>query len=61
MRLFFSQEQGKWKLDIPASLQSGIGNDWQKRVDMTEQVYLMLKQKLGSKMDCSMLQAMVKK
>lgn len=59
MRLFFAQEEGKWKLDVPYSLSKSMGKNWEKQIEMVEQIYLLMRQQLGSKLDCNMIRGLV--
>jgi hypothetical protein len=52
LRLLFAQEEGAWKLDIPETLQSGLGNNWEKQVHASEQVYLLMRQQMGDRFQC---------
>lgn len=55
VRLIFQQEEDQWKLDIPETLRRGIGDNWEKQVNATEQVYLMLKTQMGDNLNCTMI------
>lgn len=57
-RLWMVEEEGGWKLDIPASLKASLGENWQKTVDGTEALYLLMKKQLGDKLGCAMIQGM---
>ncbi len=56
MRLVFVEEEGKWKLDVPESLHLGIGDNWEQQLNLTEEAYAMMKQYMGDKLNCAMLQ-----
>lgn len=58
LRLAFIREKGAWKLDIPFSLRLAIGENWQKQVSMTEQLYLFMRQQLGGKLNCAAVQGL---
>ncbi len=60
MRLIFSMEENKWKLDVPASLERSMGPKWEKQVQTIETMYLLLRQQMGGKLDCSTVQALAK-
>lgn len=60
LRLVFSQEEAKWKLNVPESLHLWLGDNWQNRITLIEQLYLMLRQQFGDRLDCSSAQALVK-
>lgn len=51
-RLVFMQEAGQWKLDAPESLHMGMGDNWEQQVNLTEQIYLMMKQNMGGQLNC---------
>ncbi len=59
MRLYFAQEEGKWKLDVPYSLSKSMGKNWEKQIEMVENIYLLMKQQLGGQLDCNMIRALV--
>lgn len=59
LRLVFSDEEGRWKFDIPSSLKQAVGNDWENKVKITEQLYLALRKQFGNKLDCKSVQALV--
>lgn len=58
-RLAFVEEEGQWKLDVPESLRIGMGENWQKQIDATEQIYLMLRQQMGNQLNCGMIENLV--
>ena len=60
MRLIFSEEEGKWKIDVPESLRISMGKNWGNQVNMTEQVYLLMKKRMGDQLNCSMILGLVK-
>jgi hypothetical protein len=62
-RLAFVEEEGQWKLDVPESLRIGMGEDWQRQIDATEQIYLMLRKQMGNQLNCGMIEnlAMINK
>ncbi len=59
MRLHFTLENSIWKLNLPTTLEAGLGAGWQQRLDTVEQVYLMLKQQTGGALNCAVLQGLV--
>lgn len=61
LRLAFAQEDGAWKLDVPESLRGAMGKNWRTQVNLTEQMYLVLRQRMGGALDCNTVQALVKK
>ena len=56
LKMAFIKEQGKWKLDIPYSLRVAMGENWEKQLKMTEQIYLILRAQLQGKLDCKTVQ-----
>jgi hypothetical protein len=60
LRLLFSKEHSKWKLDIPASLHQSMGEDWEKRLSLIEALYVALRQQMGDKLDCNTARALAK-
>lgn len=56
LRLAFLKEKGGWKLDIPQSLQTALGNSWEGQVSMTEQIYQALQQRMGDKLNCTAIE-----
>ncbi|NBX04058.1 MAG: hypothetical protein EBR02_08400 [Alphaproteobacteria bacterium] len=47
------------KLDIPYSLRMALGESWEKQVNATEQIYLMLRAQFGGKLNCNTVQGLV--
>jgi len=60
MRLVFSEEEGQWKFDLPESLRIGMGENWHKQLNASEQIYLMMKSQFGGRLNCDALQSLVK-
>lgn len=56
LRLSFLKEKGGWKLDIPHSLQTALGKNWESQVSLTEQVYQALQQRMGDKLNCTAIE-----
>jgi len=61
MRLTFSEEKGQWKLDVAESLRVGLGSKWEQQLNLTEQVYVLMQQQLGAKLNCDMIQNLASK
>jgi hypothetical protein len=61
MRLFFVEEEGQWKMDVPESLRTSMGKNWEKQIELTEQIYLLMKSQLGAQLDCKTIRNLVKK
>lgn len=60
MRLRFTQENAAWKLNMPATLEAGMGDQWQQRLNTAEQIYLLLQQQAGGALNCAVLQGLVR-
>ncbi len=60
MRLLFVQEEDRWKLDVPESLHTAMGDNWQNQVNLIEQIYLLMKQNMGDKLNCTMIRDMAR-
>jgi hypothetical protein len=58
LRLAFRKEGGAWKLDVPFSLHSALGQNWQKQVQMTEQLYLFMRSQIKGKLNCEAVHAL---
>lgn len=56
MNLVFSRESGAWKLNVPASLQKGLGPQWEQNVAMVEKIYLLLHEQMGASLNCAAIQ-----
>jgi hypothetical protein len=60
LRLIFLNSPSGPKLDIPASLERGLGTKWQDKIQLSEQLYLIMRQNMGDKLTCDMLNGLVK-
>lgn len=60
LRLAFAETKEGIKLDVPASLKVGLGDNWESKINLSEQLYLMMKQNMGDKLTCDMLNGLVK-
>lgn len=49
------------KLDVPASLRIGLGEDWQNKLQLAENIFLMLRANAGGNLTCDQLEGLVKK
>lgn len=47
------------KLDLPSTLRLGMGEKWENKVNLSEQLYLMMKQNLGNKLTCDTIASIV--
>lgn len=56
LRLAFVKEKGSWKLDIPHSLQTALGEKWESHLNITEQIYLALQKRMGDKLNCTAIE-----
>ncbi|HEU5047906.1 MAG TPA: hypothetical protein VFT64_08705 [Rickettsiales bacterium] len=58
-KMVFVNGNGGAKVDLPQTLQMGLGPDWKKKMDMSEQLFLMLSQNTQNKqLTCQVLQNM---
>lgn len=57
LRLVFQDD----KLDLPQSLQLGLGQEWQNRLNMAEQVFLMIRASTEGDFRCDQVNNLVKK
>ncbi len=57
--VFVNSAQGL-KLDLPESLKRGLGQAWQSKIQLSEQLYLMMRQNMGDKLTCDMLNDLIK-
>ena len=48
-------------LDVPESLRIGLGEKWQDKLTMAEQMFLFIRQSSGGNFNCDMLPALKKK
>ncbi len=60
-RMAFTGEPGNVKLDIPRSLQLGFGEKWEDKINMAEQIFLMLQANAGGNIKCDQLTGLIKK
>ncbi len=60
IRLVFASTPQGVRFDIPASLKRGLGEKWENKIQMSEQIYLMMKQNMGDKLNCDMLNGLIK-
>jgi hypothetical protein len=47
------------KLDIPASLRLGMGEKWESKINLSEQLYLMMKQNMADKLTCDTIASII--
>ena len=60
MSQFFRVVISNGKIDIPESFHVGFGENWQNKIQMSEQIFLMMKQNMGDKLTCDMLTNLLK-
>jgi hypothetical protein len=60
IRLVFQETPQGPKLDLPASFARGLGQNWQDKVNMGEQLYLLMRQNMGDKLTCDQLDGLIK-
>jgi hypothetical protein len=61
LRLLFVDTPSGPLLDLPRTFARGFGNNWQNKLQMAEQIYLMMRQNLGTNPSCEMLTGLLKK
>jgi hypothetical protein len=49
------------KVDIPESFHVGLGENWQNKIQLADQLYQMMRQNLGDKLTCDQLNDLIKK
>ncbi len=54
-RMVFVNSDNKMKLDLPETLRTGLGENWKNKVDMSEQIFLLMKQNMKDKLTCDVL------
>lgn len=55
----FTQEEGAWKLDLPHTLLTGLGEGWENQVALTEQIYLALRARMNGQLGCEAIAALM--
>jgi len=58
--VFVNSPDGNPKLSLPLSFRRGLGENWENNLQLSEQLYLMMKQNMGDKLTCDMLNDLVK-
>ena len=48
------------KLDIPETFHLGFGEQWQNRINVSEQLFLMMRQNMQGKLSCDIIMSLVK-
>lgn len=61
LRLLFVNGPSGPLLDLPRTFARGFGPNWQNKLQMAEQLYLMMRQNLGTSPSCDMLTGLLKK
>ena len=59
IRLIFSRENRKWKLNFPATMQDALGEDWEQQLAQIEQLYIIM-QSSGGQDKQGLLQQLIK-
>ncbi len=59
-RLVFVNTPGGMKIDIPATFQVGFGEKWRDKIALSEQLFLMMRQNMGNKLTCDMINDLIK-
>lgn len=58
-RMVFVKQASQEKLDLPATLHAGLGDNWQNKLDTSEQIFLLMRQNMQGKLTCDVLQNLV--
>jgi hypothetical protein len=61
LRMIFSNTPQGPRLNIPASLYMGLGPKWETKIQLSEQIYLMMRQNMGDNLTCDMLNGLISK
>lgn len=61
LHLAFTNQSGEVKLDVPESLRMGLGEKWQNKIQLAEQLYLLLQANAGGNLKCDQLAGLIKK
>ncbi len=61
LRLAFADSEGKPRLNINESLRIGLGDNWQNKIQMAENLFLMIRANAGGDFSCNQLNGLVKK
>ena len=48
------------KLDVPQTLRLGLGENWQNKISLAEQLYLLMRQNMGSQLTCDQVAPLIK-
>lgn len=57
--LVFLNTGKQMKLDIPATLHLGLGENWRNKLDISEQLFLMMRNNMKDKLTCNVLHDLV--
>ncbi len=60
LHMVFTRTDRGIQFDIPGSLQRGLGKNWENKIQLAEQIYLLLRQNLGGKLTCDKLADIIK-
>lgn len=61
LKLAFSGSGNDLRLDLPESLQRGLGEDWENKIQLAEQLFLFIRANSGGNFNCDQLNGLVKK
>ncbi len=53
--MVFVESSGKVKLNLPETFRVGFGPDWQNKINLGEQLFLMMRQNMRDKLTCDVL------
>ena len=59
IRLSYDPASPQLLLDIPDSLRRALGERWENKMKLAEQLYLLMKQNLGDKLTCDQLEPLL--
>jgi len=58
--MVFVKQDEEVKLDLPETLRVGLGDNWQDKLNMSEQLFLMMRQNMQDELTCDVLINLVK-
>lgn len=59
-KLYFAKDGGRWKWDVNETLHHGLGEKWQKQINVMEQLYLLMRAQMGGHVTCAMVKQLAK-
>jgi len=61
LRMAFSGQPGDVRLDVPESLRIGLGDKWPQKINMAEQLLMLIRTNAGGSLSCDQLSSLIKK